>query len=74
VTENTPGGEVCDHRIICCHEDGTGYLYEIADEAIGRDDLAFYEAFDPPTEEPCIVGGELAEAVAALFESYNERN
>lgn len=74
VTTATPAGSICDHRIVCCNGDGTGWLYEIADEAIGRDDIAFYEAIEKSTEEPCIVAGELAEAVDVLLKSYNERN
>lgn len=72
VTEQTPNGEVKDHRIICCNENepGCGWLYEIAEEAKERYDLALYEAIDPATQEVCQYEGELSKEVTDLFALY----
>lgn len=57
-------GAMEETKILCCNGDGTGWIYDLTEEAEGRDDLSFYEAIDKDTEECVLVVGE-PDAVAS---------
>ena len=64
-----PGGvgTIEETKILCCNGDGTGWIYDIAEEAEGRDDLSFHEAIDKDTEEPVMVASDLDECASDLI-------